>query len=107
MSNILTGNITAMGMIAVTIDPASIAANTSVSQTFTVPGLRVGDMVIVNKPTTTAGVTVGDSGVSGNNTLDITFGNLTAGALNPGAELYQILWFRNDAAGPLPSAVLA
>ena len=109
MSNLLTGNVTLIQMLQVTIDPASVNANTSVEQTFTVPGLQVGDMVVTNKPTTTVGLTVGGFRVSAANTLAMTLGNLTGSAINPASERYMILVFRHDAPSiaSLPSAVMA
>lgn len=55
-SGILSGNIYGIGIASVTIDPASVAANTTAEQTFTVPGLKTGCAVFVNKPTATAGL---------------------------------------------------
>ena len=77
------------------LDVASVAANTSAEQTFTVTGLAVGDVVLaVNKPSLTAGLVVGNARVSAANTLALTFGNHTAGAIDPGAETYQIVAMR-------------
>lgn len=77
-----------------TIDPASVAAGTSAEQTFTVAGLAVGDVVVVNKPTATAGVGIVNARVSAANTLALTFMNATAGALDPASESYTIIAFR-------------
>ena len=41
------GNIRAMGIITVTIDPASVATITTAEQTFTVPGLKVEHFLIL------------------------------------------------------------
>jgi len=82
--------ITAMGRISQSITPASVAATTAAEQTFTVPGLRVGDFVDVTPPGLTAGVAPVTSRVSAANTLAITWLNPTAGALVPAAGVYQI-----------------
>lgn len=74
----------------VTINPASVAANTSAEQTFTVAGLTTSDIVFVNKPTTNAGLLVGSPRVSAANTLAIPFGNLTGSPIDPGSEIYKI-----------------
>lgn len=80
-----------------TINPASIAAATSAEQTFSVPGLRVGDVPVVVKPSATAGVGIGNARVSATDTLAITFVNATAGAVDPASETYTILAFRPNA----------
>lgn len=94
MSNLLTSNIESMAVVTITIDVASVSANTSAEQDFTVPGLRVGDMVFVNKPSVSAGLVVGNARVKQANTLSLTFGNSTGGAVNPAAETYLLAVFR-------------
>ena len=84
------------GLIAVPIDVASVAANTSAEQTFAVPGLRLGDFVAASKPSLTAGLGVSTARVSAANTLAITFDNNTAGALDPALETWLIFWFRPE-----------
>lgn len=87
------------GVVSLSIDVASVAANTSVEQTFTVPGLKVGDLVLVNKPTTSAGLLVGSARVTAANTIGISFGNLTGSAIDPAAETYLIFVFRPEKTG--------
>lgn len=75
-----------------TLSPASVAANTSVEQTFPVIGLRVGDLVQVNKPTAQAGLDIGGCRVVSNNVLGVTFINVTSAAILPTAsEVYNIV----------------
>lgn len=70
---------------------AALTASTSVERTYTVPGLLVGDIATVNKPTHTAGVVIGNARVSAADTLAITFGNLTAGTPSlPASESYLL-----------------
>ena len=96
MSYVL-GNIVKQSVISVTLSPASVAANTSAEQTFTVNGLQVGDHVSVNKPTAQAGLGVVGARVSAENTLAITFGNFTASPIVPTAsQVYAILLSRKD-----------
>ena len=78
------------------IDVASVAANTSAEQDFTLTGVRVGDFVEVSKPSLSAGLIVGNARVKAADTLSITFGNLTASPINPAAETYQIRVFRPE-----------
>lgn len=93
----IDSNVMAMFRIVVSINPASVAANTTAEQTFTVAGLRVNDEVAVSKPTNgTAGFHVAGARVSAKDTLALTFGNHTGGALDPGAENYTIMVFRPD-----------
>jgi hypothetical protein len=70
--------------------PVSVAANTAPEQTFTVPGLQVGDSLDINKPSTQAGLSIGNVRVSAANTLAIQYVNTTAGAIVPTAETYII-----------------
>jgi len=97
MSGIIMGNVAALGVISVTLSPAQVAANTTAEQTFTVPGLKVGDFVDVNKPTAQAGLGIAAIRVSAANTLAITFSNNTAAPITPTAsETYLVQYARTD-----------
>lgn len=86
--------ISGMGKISQSLTPVSVATVATVEQTFTVPGLRVGDYVSVSPPSITAGVAPVCSRVSASNTLAVTFINSTGGALVPAAGVYQITFVR-------------
>jgi hypothetical protein len=73
-----------------TITPASVAANTTAEQTFNVIGLVAGTPVWINKPSYTAGLSIVGVRVSATNTLAITFGNTSAAAITPPAEVYTV-----------------
>ncbi|MGX5874503.1 hypothetical protein MJ435_18580, partial [Burkholderia gladioli] len=73
-----------------TLTPAQVAANTSAEQTFTVPGLQVGDSIDVNKPSHQVGLSIGNVRVSAANTLAIQYVNTTASAITPATEQYII-----------------
>lgn len=73
-----------------TLTPVSVAANTTAEQSFTVAGLPANSQVIVNKPTVTAGLGIGNARVSALNTLTLTYVNNTASAITPPAEVYTI-----------------
>jgi hypothetical protein len=106
-SDIALGNLQCILMLQTTLSPAIVNTITATEQTFTVPGLLLGDMVIVQKPTAQAGISLGGSRVTANNTLGITFINPTAGNVQPTAsEVYRILVFRSENPGPLPTAVV-
>ena len=77
-------------IIRQTLTPVSVAANSAVEQTLNVPGVQVGDSIDVNKPSTQAGLSIGNVRVSAANTLAIQYVNTTAGAIVPTAETYII-----------------
>lgn len=100
---ILNGNVRAIWLTSLTIDPASVATITTAEQTFTVPGLRVGDAVFVNKPSLTTGLGVANARASAANTLAITFVNPTAGGVDAASETWTVLTVR--ASGVLPGGL--
>lgn len=90
----------ACGMIATfssTQSPASCTANTSIEVSMTVQSgtggaflVASGDIVFLNKPTSQAGLGMGNVRFSSSNTLGTTFNNFTGAALTPtGSELYS------------------
>ena len=91
------GNLSRLSVITVVLSPASVAANTTAEQTFTVP-LRAGDMIFdITKPTNQPGLGVVNTRISAANTVAITFINATAGAIVPTAgETYLLLLGRAD-----------
>lgn len=105
------GNLVFSQMIFPVLSPVIVAANTTAEQTFTVPGLNVGDFVNLVKPTTQAGLGIVNSRVSALNTLAVTFSNNTGGGITPTAsERYQLMIDRMDgytvlaSSGTLPQA---
>ncbi|CAJ0899700.1 MULTISPECIES: hypothetical protein [Ralstonia] len=72
------------------LTPTAVGANTSVEQTFTVPGLQVGDSIDINKASHQAGLSIGNVRVSAANTLAIQYVNTTAGSITPTSEQYII-----------------
>jgi len=84
------------GVVSQSIDVASVAANTTAEQTFTVTGLTTDMMVFVNKPSVSAGLGICNARVSAANTLAITFNNNTAAPIDPAAETYLIFWFKPE-----------
>lgn len=79
------------------MDPGSIAGNTAAELTFTLPGLLISDVVMsVVKPTLTAGLDIGNTRVSANNTVAITFQNSTSSPINPPNETYTFVIFRPE-----------
>lgn len=97
-TNVAVGGGTAITKIVVysqSIDVASVAANTTAEQTFTVTGLTTADKVIVNKPSLSAGLGIVNARVSAADTLAITFVNATSAAIDPAAETYAIVALRS------------
>ena len=85
------GNIAQLGLLSVPVIPVSVAAATTVEQTFTVVGLQVADVVFITKPSAQAGLSIATSRVSALGTLAVTYSNTTAGAITPTAESYAML----------------
>jgi hypothetical protein len=83
-------------VVSKSIDVASVAANTSAEQAFTVTGVRVGDFVAVSKPSLSAGLIISTARVSATDTVAITFGNLTGSPIDPAAETYLVKVFRPE-----------
>ncbi len=109
-SDISLGNLQLDMLLGVTLSPVSVAANTTAEQTFTVNGLIVGDFVLVQKPTSQAGLGIVGARVSAANTLAVTYVNATAAPIVPTAsELYLINVNRRENIDPniaLPTAIV-
>jgi len=106
-SDLPRGNIQLAMVLGLTISPASVGANTTAEQTFTLQGLQPGDVVSVTKPTTQAGLGVVNSRVTAANTIGITFSNNTGGGIVPTAgETYLVEMNRpTNPQQPLPTAI--
>ena len=103
MSNILAdGNVTSLFVVSFTpAAPASVAANTSVEQTFTIQGLRLGQNDFImgthRGGNFQAGLSVGNGRISAVNTVSLTFINNTAGAIVPTPNTtYRLLICRTE-----------
>jgi hypothetical protein len=73
------------------INVANIGATSYSTQTFTVTGLDVNDVITVNPPAFTAGLYLISYMVSAADTLSMTFYNSTGGAINEAAATYKIM----------------
>jgi hypothetical protein len=79
------------------INPASVGANTSAEQSFTLPGVQIGDVILDTiKPSLTAGLSLGSARVSAANTVAITFVNSTAAPIDAAAETYTLVILRPE-----------
>ena len=85
--------LTALRKYTVNVNPASVAADTSVEQTFAVAGVVAATDVVLAciKPSVTAGLDIGNARVSSDGNVAITFQNSTAGAIDAPAENYVLI----------------
>lgn len=97
------GTVSAASGTSITITPAAVITKTTAEQQFTLTGAAVGQLLIVNKPTSQAGLDIVGMRVVSNNLIGITYGNFTAGTLTPtSTEAYTVLsTFGLDAASTL------
>jgi len=79
-----------------TITPASVGANTTSEQAFTIESAEFGDGVIAIKPSHTTGVAVAGARVSDADEVSITYVNPTAGAVLPPEEEYIFVIFEGE-----------
>lgn len=80
----------------VTINPASIAANSVSTQSFTLTGAVVGDSLTLNVPAAglTTGLLVLQAWVSATNEIKVTFQNTTGGAIDEASSSWNYTLFR-------------
>lgn len=87
-----TGNGSQSSQVSLTLTPASVAANTTANQSFTIPGLATTDIVLIsNVPFGPAGVAPLLATVLAANTLTVTYGNFTSTALTPLAGTHRFV----------------
>jgi len=96
-SGIITGNIKAMGIATITVDLGSVATITTEEETFTCPGVQIGDFVAVSKPSLEAGIALCDARVSAKDTIAVKVVNPTGDAVNAASEAgFLVFWARPD-----------
>jgi len=97
------GTVSAASGTSITITPTAVITKTTAEQQFTLTGAAVGQLLIVNKPTSQAGLDIVGMRVVSNNLIGITYGNFGAGTLTPtSTEAYTVLsTFGLDAASTL------
>lgn len=78
----------------VVMNPSAVSANNTSEQTFTVTGITTNDRIMINKPTHTAGLVIGNVRCSAANTMAVTFGNLTGLSIDPPSETYRVVSIR-------------
>lgn len=92
----IAGNILGAAVVSVSITPIATAQNATVEQSFTVPGVKVGDFVEAAAPGVTSGIAVTQSRVTAANTVAIAFTNATSGSLTAPVGAYQFLIARPE-----------
>lgn len=91
----VASNSVSIYQITATITPTSVAAQTTAEQTFTVNGIESSDIILVlSKPTNTAGIGVIGKRVTAANTVAIDFINVTAAPIVPPSETYTFVLIR-------------
>ena len=102
-TGIARGNIGKLFALSPTLTSVGVATITTAEQTYTVPGLQVGDVIVsVQRPANSpVGVGVVNARVSAANTLALTWVNPTAGSVTPAAAAFQIVVARPE--GSLPA----
>lgn len=100
------GNIQGTFLLSVSLTPTSVNSATAAEQTFTVPGILVGDQIsgISFQAAYNSLVDFVNYRVSANNTLAITFVNGTAGSLTPPSGTY-LIEVNRPAQLPLPPII--
>lgn len=106
-TGIKDGNVQGIYITRITINPASVATITTAEQTFTVPGVKVGDFIFVSKPSLTAGLGVSTARASAADTIAITFVNPTAGAIDAASEVWLVMVARPEVTPDLDAALKA
>lgn len=106
-AGVFGGNASQLNLIQATLSPASVAANTTAEQTFTIPGLTTRMQVLsVQKPTAQAGLGIVGMRVAGANSIGITFSNNTASPIVPTAsEAYKIALALAESQIPFPTKI--
>jgi len=94
------GNLNKMLAINITLSPASVAATSTAEQTFNIPGISLGDLIVdVTKPTHQVGLAVVAGRIPAANQFTLVFINPTAAPIVPTAsQVYTVVIVRPDGA---------
>jgi len=103
------GNVQLEAILQISVTPpATMAANTTVESTYSVPGICVGDFIEINKPSHTTGLSIGNVRASAANQIAIQWVNSTTSSItNPPNEQYLIAVTRFDSLPNTPPAAIA
>ena len=105
-TTITRGNAHETFYVQASLTPVSVAANTTASQTFSLPGLQTTDIiqVIGLNGTQTAGINIAEADCLTANSIAIQFGNVTASGVAPTAGVNTIQVVRLE--GPAPTTAV-
>ena len=97
-TTIARGNVGFEAILQVPITPpASLSANSTSEVTYTLQGIALGDFLEINKPSHTAGLSIGNIRASAANQIAIQWVNSTTSTIsNAPNELYLIAVTRLD-----------
>jgi len=95
-TGIIAGNVASMNLVKATVDLGSVAANTSEEETFSFPGVKVGDMIVVQKENLEAGLILGSARVEAADVVTVEVINTTAGAINAASASMALLVIRAE-----------
>jgi hypothetical protein len=97
-TTILRGNVKDYFVIAPSLTPSAVNANSTASQTFTVPGILATDIINTsyNGGAQTAGIVITNDYASAANTITIQFMNVTGTSATPASGNYLIEVLRTD-----------
>jgi hypothetical protein len=96
---VIAGNVAAINLVTVTWDIPSIAANTTEEETFTLNGVKTGDLVYVSKADLDAGILFGSARVTAANTVGVQLVNATGSAVDAASETVKVLVVRPEGSG--------
>jgi hypothetical protein len=101
------GNSIATFYVGPSLTPASVAANTTAIQTFSLPGLLTTDIIVAQGyiANQTTGIFIVECDCLTNGILTIQFGNVTSGAVTPAAGVYEFQIVRAENY-PLPATAV-
>ena len=108
-TTIARGNVQLECILSVNISPpASLAANSTTETLYTVYGVALGDFLEINKPSHTAGLSIGNIRASAANQIGIQWVNSTTSTItSPPNENYLIVLSRFDSFPNTPPANIA
>ncbi len=96
---ITQGNVKGSFVVKATLTPVAVATITTAQQTFTLPGVKLGDAIFVTPPAHQAGVAAASARVTAADTVGIIFVNPTAGNVTPPAGEYIFTVLRPSGLG--------
>lgn len=95
-TGIIAGNIASINLVAATVDFGSVAANTTEEETFSLPGVKVGDFVSVQHDNLEAGLLVGSARVEAADVVTVEVANVTASPIDAGSSTMSVLVIRAE-----------